>query len=119
MPDVKARYEILKVHSKKVKLSSSEIRNNFFSNYPFFVNKDVDLERIARGTAGFSGSFTCLFVCLYLCCSIGADLANLINQSALKASKDGKSGVTTEDIEFARDKIIMGTYHPLITWVYN
>ena len=41
-------------------------------------------------------------------CSLGADLANLINQSALKASADGKNEVTNEDIDFARDKIIMG-----------
>jgi ATP-dependent metalloprotease len=75
MPDAKARYHILKLHSKKIKLA-----------------QDVDLERVARGTTGFSG----------------ADLANLINQSALKASGDGKNHVTLSDIEFAKDKIIMG-----------
>lgn len=41
-------------------------------------------------------------------CLTGADLANLINQAALKASADGKTEVTESDIEFARDKILMG-----------
>lgn len=65
------------------------------------------MEKIARGTAGFSGKY--VLSCFFDMFIEGADLANLINQSALKASSDGKNGVTTEDIEFARDKIIMGT----------
>jgi ATP-dependent Zn protease len=75
LPDVRARREILKVHAKKVLLSS-----------------DVDLEVVARGTTGFSG----------------ADLANLINQAALHGSAIGNEAVTRDDIDFARDKIIMG-----------
>uniref|UniRef100_A0A7N6A9N0 ATP-dependent zinc metalloprotease YME1L1 n=1 Tax=Anabas testudineus TaxID=64144 RepID=A0A7N6A9N0_ANATE len=47
---------------------------------------------IARGTVGFSG----------------ADLENLVNQAALKAAVDGKDMVTIKDLEFAKDKILMG-----------
>lgn len=54
-----------------------------------------------------------------LCCSeyihfsscgfhAGADLANLINQAALHGSAAGNVAVTADDIDFARDKIIMG-----------
>ena len=38
----------------------------------------------------------------------GADLANLINQAALHGSAAGNVAVTTDDIDYARDKIIMG-----------
>uniref|UniRef100_A0A8C4E833 ATP-dependent zinc metalloprotease YME1L1 n=1 Tax=Dicentrarchus labrax TaxID=13489 RepID=A0A8C4E833_DICLA len=47
---------------------------------------------IARGTVGFSG----------------ADLENLVNQAALKAAVDGKDMVTLKELEFAKDKILMG-----------
>lgn len=56
------------------------------------LSPEVDLEVIARGTTGFSG----------------ADLANLINQAALHGSAAGNVAVTTEDVDYARDKIIMG-----------
>ncbi|KAK1174040.1 ATP-dependent zinc metalloprotease YME1L1-like isoform X2 [Acipenser oxyrinchus oxyrinchus] len=56
------------------------------------VDPGVDAERIARGTVGFSG----------------ADLENLVNQAALKAAVDEKDMVTMEDLEFAKDKILMG-----------
>ncbi|KAI9090302.1 peptidase family M41-domain-containing protein [Phlyctochytrium arcticum] len=57
------------------------------------VAKSVDTHIIARGTPGFSG----------------ADLANLINQAAIRASKDGAKTVRMEDMEWAKDKIIMGS----------
>lgn len=54
--------------------------------------KDTDLDTLAKGTPGMSG----------------ADLFNLVNQAAIKASRDGKDEVTTADFEFAKDKIYMG-----------
>ncbi|ORX41713.1 ATP-dependent metallopeptidase Hfl [Piromyces finnis] len=56
------------------------------------IGRDVDINMLARGTTGFSG----------------ADLANLINQAAIKASKDNKLVVHMDDLEWAKDKIIMG-----------
>ena len=53
---------------------------------------DADLRRIARGTPGFSG----------------ADLANLLNEAALLAAKNGKEGVELKDLEEARDKVRWG-----------
>uniref|UniRef100_A0A673M711 ATP-dependent zinc metalloprotease YME1L1 n=1 Tax=Sinocyclocheilus rhinocerous TaxID=307959 RepID=A0A673M711_9TELE len=56
------------------------------------VDSAVDAEIIARGTVGFSG----------------AGLENLVNQAALKAAGDGKDLVTMKELEFAKDKILMG-----------
>jgi cell division protease FtsH len=54
---------------------------------------DVDAKVIARGTPGFSG----------------ADLANLVNEAALRAARVGKRLVTMSDFEHAKDKVLMGT----------
>ncbi len=53
---------------------------------------DVKLRTIARGTPGFSG----------------ADLANLVNESALLAARKNKRVVTMSDVEEAKDKVMMG-----------
>ena len=56
------------------------------------IDKEVDLAKISRGTPGFSG----------------ADLANLINEAAINASKSNQKTVKIQDFEEARDKILLG-----------
>jgi cell division protease FtsH len=56
------------------------------------LDPDVDLDNIARGTVGMSG----------------ADLANLVNEAALIATREDKDRVDMKDFDTARDKIIMG-----------
>ena len=53
---------------------------------------DVELRRTARGTPGFCG----------------ADLANLMNEAALLAGREGRREVTADDMDAARDKVLMG-----------
>lgn len=53
---------------------------------------DVELLKIAKGTPGFSG----------------ADLENLINEAALLAAREGQSLISSETLEQAKDKVIMG-----------
>ena len=74
-PDLKGRTEILKVHTKKVPIATN-----------------VELEKIARGTPGFSG----------------ADLENLVNEAALWAARLNKKEVEVVDFEMAKDKVLMG-----------
>jgi cell division protease FtsH len=74
-PDLRGRTEILKVHTKKVPVAG-----------------DVELEKIARGTPGFSG----------------ADLENLVNEAALWAARQDKKVVEVSDFENAKDKVLMG-----------
>jgi cell division protease FtsH len=75
LPDLRGRSEILKVHTKKVPVAVS-----------------VELDKVARGTPGFSG----------------ADLENLVNEAALWAARQNKRQVETVDFEMAKDKILMG-----------
>ncbi|XP_076018390.1 ATP-dependent zinc metalloprotease YME1L1-like isoform X2 [Genypterus blacodes] len=56
------------------------------------MDPEIEANIIARGTVGFSG----------------ADLENLVNQAALKAAVDGKDMVSMKELEFAKDKILMG-----------
>ena len=56
------------------------------------ISKDVETSNIARGTPGFSG----------------ADLANLVNEAALFAARSGKKKVSMEELELAKDKVMMG-----------
>ncbi len=74
-PTKEGRVGVLKVHSRKVPLAD-----------------DVDLEKVAAGTIGFSG----------------ADLRNLVNEAALNATREGKDAVDMEDFDVARDRILMG-----------
>ena len=55
-------------------------------------DRDLDLNWIARGTPGFSG----------------ADLANLLNEAAITATRDNSDAVGRKHIEYARDRILMG-----------
>ena len=74
-PDVKGREEILKVHAR---------------NKP--LGFDVDLNKIARTTAGFTG----------------ADLENLLNEAALLAAKNHRKAIIEADIEAATIKVVAG-----------
>lgn len=75
-PDVNGREGILKVHSQKKPLED-----------------DVDLNRIAKITTGYSG----------------ADLANLMNEAAIIAAKRGHERISNSDIDEANLKVSMGT----------
>jgi cell division protease FtsH len=75
LADMRGREQILRVHSRKLKLEDG-----------------LDLGWIARGTPGFSG----------------ADLANLLNEAAIAATRDNSSAVGRRHVEYARDKILMG-----------
>ncbi|XP_034717901.1 ATP-dependent zinc metalloprotease YME1L1 isoform X2 [Etheostoma cragini] len=68
----------------------TEILNWYLSKIK--IDPAVEAEIIARGTVGFTG----------------AELENLVNQAALKAAMDEKEMVTMKDLEFAKDKILMG-----------
>ncbi len=75
MPDSREREKILKIHCRHIPL-----------------DRDVDLNRLARATPGSSG----------------ADLANLVNEAALYGARRNKPKVNMEDFEDARDKMMMG-----------
>ena len=56
------------------------------------LDADVDLDKVARGTPGFSG----------------ADLANLVNEAAIFAARESREVLTARDFDEARDRIILG-----------
>ena len=74
-PDKKGRAQILQVHMKKAKLG-----------------EDVDADKVAVLTAGFSG----------------ADLENLVNEAALLATRRGANAVEMEDFNNAIERIVAG-----------
>ena len=75
LPDIRGRRKILDVHVKNIKLDPG-----------------VDLDVIAKSTAGYSG----------------ADLANLVNEAALLAARSDRPAATQADLEEARDKVRWG-----------
>lgn len=74
-PDVRGREEILKVHAKDKPLA-----------------EDVNLEDVARTTAGF----------------VGADLENLLNEAAIAAARDNRVYIVEEDIKKSFIKVGIG-----------
>lgn len=74
-PDLAERMEIIKLH---------------MSGKPF--TPDVDIERLARRTVGFSG----------------ADLANMLNEAAILAAREAKKAIDNKDLEEAATKVKMG-----------
>ena len=74
-PDLKGRVEVLKVHSKDVKMDET-----------------VDLEAIALATSG----------------AVGSDLANMINEAAINAVKNGRQYVTQADLFESVEVVIAG-----------
>lgn len=67
----------------------SQILDHYLENV---THDEVDTNQLARGTPGFTG----------------ADLANLVNLAAVRAASKGEDAVTTAQLEFAKDKIMMG-----------
>ena len=61
------------------------------------LGDNVDLDQVAAGTPGFSG----------------ADLKNLLNEAAIIAARHSASEITSEDLDEARDKVMMGTVRTL------
>lgn len=63
------------------------------------TNKDLNLDNIARGTSGFSG----------------AELANLVNEAIIFASREGAEVVSSYHFERAKDKVLMGVERKTFT----
>jgi cell division protease FtsH len=80
LPDRGDRLAILKVHTRKVPIA-----------------EDVDFDKIAAGTPGFSG----------------ADIKNLVNEAAMLAARERREQVLMQDFDEARDKLLMGTVRTL------
>ncbi len=77
------------------KLARKAILKIHAKNLP--LGKKIDLGQVAAGTPGFSG----------------ADLKNLLNESAITAARKMADKITMDDIDEARDKIVMGTVRTL------
>ncbi len=74
-PDLKGRVDVLKVHSKDVRMDET-----------------VDLEAIALATSG----------------AVGSDLANMINEAAINAVKNGRTAVSQSDLFEAVEVVLVG-----------
>ncbi len=74
-PDLKGRVDVLKVHSKDVKMDET-----------------VDLDAIALATSG----------------AVGSDLANMINEAAINAVKNGRNAVSQNDLFEAVEVVLVG-----------
>ena len=81
LPDREAREEILKVHAR----GGAGVKSKPLS-------KDVDLKVIAERTPGFSG----------------ADLANLMNEAAILAAREGRKEITQNDLIRSIEKVMLG-----------
>ena len=70
-----------------------EILDHYLHDKP--TTSDVDVDKIARGTAGFSG----------------AELYNLVNMAAVQAAMADAPAITAADLDWARDRVLMGAEH--------
>ena len=75
LPDIKGRRDILAVHARNKPLA-----------------EDVDLDKLAKGTSGFTG----------------ADLENLLNEAALLAGRRDEKAITMDDLQKSVIKVIAG-----------
>ena len=99
LPDLQGREEILKVHAKKIKIADNvnfhvKGREDILKIHSKNVklDSDVDFESIAHGTTGFAG----------------ADLANVVNEAALRAVRDRRKFATQADMEESIEVVIAG-----------
>ncbi|XP_078033964.1 ATP-dependent zinc metalloprotease YME1L [Augochlora pura] len=83
------RFDVQVFVDKPNFLGRKEILDLYLSR---ILTRDIDIEYLARCTAGFTG----------------ADIENMVNQSALKAAIDDEKYVGMKHLEYARDKVIMG-----------
>lgn len=86
LPDRRGREAILRIHTRHLPLA-----------------KEVDLDRLARSTTGFSG----------------ADLANLCNEAALVAAHHSHNQVMPVDFEEALDKVVLGSVRSVLLGAHD
>ena len=82
LPDIEGRKEIIRIHSRNKPLAA-----------------DIDFEKIARRTVGFSG----------------ADIENMLNEAAILAARHGKRSIDGSDIEEATLKVQLGPERKRLT----